>query len=50
LVLVQNRWVEAPIRPGSPQVARMTAVAGHTEAAPVGRCCRPLSTSWTQRT
>lgn len=51
---LQSRWVEAPIRPGSPLAAGHTVaaavVAGHTAAGQVGRCCRPLSMSWTRRT
>ena len=50
----RSQWAEASIRPGSLQVAvgiaAAAAVAGHTAAAQVGRCCRPLSRSWTQRT
>jgi hypothetical protein len=56
LDLLQSLWAEGRVRPGSRRVAHMAAAvvvvvaAGHIGAVQVGRCCRPLSMSWTQRT
>jgi hypothetical protein len=54
LDLLQSLLAEARVRPESPRVAHTAAAvavaAGHTGAVQVGRCCRPLSMSWTRRT
>jgi hypothetical protein len=55
LALHRSLLAGAPVHPenhraGHTAAAAVVVVAGQTEAGQVGRCCRPLSMSWTRRT